>query len=114
MTPDPFWSTFDQLIKSSRIVIDRPRDSVHPRYPDLVYPLDYGYVADTVSGDGHGIDVWIGSQGSFELMGILCTFDTVKRDAEIKLLLGCIEAEVEIIRNFNPDNMRYLFIPKPI
>ncbi len=42
-----------------RLVIDRPLGSAHPRYPELIYPLNYGYIPDTVSDDGEEIDVYL-------------------------------------------------------
>lgn len=41
------------------IVIDRPLGSVHPKHSDIVYPVNYGYIPDTVSGDGEEIDVYL-------------------------------------------------------
>ena len=108
-----FWKTLTELIETNSIILDRPKGNAHPRYPDLVYPLDYGYIANTSAGDGDGIDVWIGSVQTKTLTGILCTFDRLKRDAEIKLLIGCTSEDVETIRNFNT-NMQTLFIPNPL
>lgn len=102
------------LVVSRPIVIDRPRGKAHPRNPDLIYPLDYGYVEGTLAADGDGIDVWIGSQDKRALTGIVCTYDTGDRDAEIKLLLGCTENDVRTIIDFIPDFMRYLYIPRPV
>ena len=107
-----FWQTITELATSNRIIVDRPKASAHPRYPDLIYPLDYGYLENTSAGDGDGIDVWIGSLDDRTLTGILCTFDKLKRDAEIKLLIGCTAEDVETIREFN-NEMRTLFIPNP-
>ena len=112
MANTAFWKSFAELIKTNSIVIDRPKGSAHPRYPDLIYPLDYGYLENTSAGDGDGIDVWIGSKGDKTLTGILCTFDKLKRDAEIKLLIGCTPEEVQIIQDFN-DAMQTLFMPNP-
>lgn len=39
--------------------IDRPLGSHHPRHPDLVYPLNYGEIPGTVSGDGNPIDAYV-------------------------------------------------------
>ena len=110
---DNYWQSLQDLIKESNIVIDRSRGVPHPRYPELIYPLDYGYIEGTTSGDGNGIDIWVGSLGGKALTGILCTFDTVKRDAEIKLLAGCNEQDIETILRFYTDFMRILYIPKP-
>lgn len=37
-----FWDAVDSLMANSKVVIDRPKGSCHPRYPHIVYPLDYG------------------------------------------------------------------------
>lgn len=108
-----FWQEFKQLIKTNKIIIDRPKGKPHPRYPDMIYPFDYGYLENTSAGDGDGIDVWIGTSKQKVLTGILCTFDTFKRDAEIKLLIGCSQDDIQIIREFN-DQMRTLYIPNPM
>lgn len=92
-----FWASLDRLVAESRIVIDRPRGTPHPRYPDFVYPLDYGYLDGTTAADGGGLDVWVGSQPDRAVTAIVCTVDLVKRDAEIKLLLGCTREEAQII-----------------
>ena len=108
-----FWDELTKLAKTNKIVIDRPKGAPHPRYPELIYPLDYGYLEGTTAGDGDGIDVWFGSFESKTLTGILCTFDKIKRDAEIKLLIGCTKDDIQTIRDFNGE-MRTLFIPNPL
>ena len=108
-----FWQTFVELAASNPITIDRPKGTAHPRFPELVYPLDYGYLENTSAGDGDGIDVWFGSIGNKTLTGILCTFDRLKHDAEIKLLIGCTTDDIMIIQGFNND-LPTLFIPNPM
>jgi inorganic pyrophosphatase len=41
------------------VTVDRPLGSRHPRHPDLVYPLNYGFVPGTRSGDGAPIDAYL-------------------------------------------------------
>jgi inorganic pyrophosphatase len=124
MTPEisdtSFWHSISQLLNTTKVYIDRRKGSSHPRYPEMTYPLDYGYLENTFSADGGGIDVWLGSSNSTErdvsakiLTGILCTFDTLKRDAEIKLLIGCTKEDLQVIRNFHQD-MHTLYIPNPL
>jgi inorganic pyrophosphatase len=107
-----FWQEMKQLVQANPVRIDRPKGSPHPRYPDVIYPLDYGYVENTTAADGGGIDVWLGSLGARTLTGILCTFDTLKRDMEIKILLGCTDADLETIQQFH-GAMYTLYIPNP-
>ncbi len=39
--------------------IDRPLGSSHPRYPDMIYPINYGYVDDIYAEDGEKQDVYL-------------------------------------------------------
>jgi inorganic pyrophosphatase len=75
--------------------------------------LDYGYLENTSASDGGGIDAWIGSLETKTLTGILCTFDTLKKDAELKILLGCNAQDVETIIAFHDHAMKILYIQKP-
>ena len=56
-----FWNAMDSLVKESEIVIDRPKGTAHPKYPDLIYKVDYVYLNGTSSMDGEGIYIWLGS-----------------------------------------------------
>ena len=98
---EAFWTYLEALICSSELVIDRPKGFSRPHAPAVVYPLDYGYLQGTSSSDGEGIDVWRGSLPEGHLDAVVCTVDVRKRDAEIKLLLGCTAAEKRTICNFH-------------
>lgn len=91
-----FWSALDELVLNSEIVIDRPKGTAHPKYPNFIYRLDYGYLKNTSSMDGDGIDVWVGS-GEQKIDAIMCIVDLMKRDSEIKILIGCNEEEKNIV-----------------
>lgn len=110
-----FWTLLDELVASSEVVIDRPKGGAHPRRPELIYPLDYGYLSGTTSGDGQGIDVWLGSSDRTQITSIVCTADLFKRDAELKLLLGCDQAEQQAIITFQNGypSFECLLVPRP-
>jgi len=93
---DAFWRLADRLVATHALVIDRPAGSRHPVYADLVYPLDYGYLDGTTASDGGGIDCWRGTLPDSVITGIIATVDVVKADAEVKLLIGCTESEMEM------------------
>ena len=40
-------------------IIDRPIGSHHPDYPDLIYPINYGYVEGVIAGDGDYQDAYV-------------------------------------------------------
>ena len=91
-----FWLALDKLVSESNIVIDRPKGSRHPKYPNCVYPVDYGYLENTTSMDGGGIDVYKGTSGN-NIDAIICTVDLLKKDSEIKILIGCSDEEKQVI-----------------
>ncbi len=95
MNNSSFWHMLDTLVNTSTLIIDRPKGSAHPRYPDFRYPLDYGYLEGTTSSDGMGIDVWVGSLPEKRMTALLCAVDLEKRDVETKLLLGCTPEEAQ-------------------
>lgn len=96
MNPE-FWAALEQLANDSEIVIDRPKGSAHPKYPDFIYRVDYGYLKNTSSMDGQGIDVWTGTDKNKRIDAVMCIVDLMKRDSEIKILIGCTEEEKEIV-----------------
>lgn len=110
---DEFWTFLDQLIAQSEVVIERPAHSAHPHFAEMIYPLDYGYLAQTQGTDGAEIDVWVGTLAEKTLVGVLVSVDLGKRDSEIKLLLGCRAAEIEQILVFmNQGALRALYVPR--
>ncbi len=104
---DGFWQALDELVARSEVVIDRPRGTVHPRYPDMRYEVDYGYLAGTRAMDSGGVDVWRGSDPAGTIDAVVCTVDLVKRDTEVKVLIGCTETEKDIVLRFHNDS-RYM------
>ena len=98
---DSFWNAIDTFVHESQLVIDRPKGTHHPRFPELVYPVDYGYLKNTTSMDGGGIDVWRGADASRKIDAIMCTVDLRKKDSEIKILIGCTHDEKKLILEFH-------------
>ncbi|MDR2066650.1 MAG: hypothetical protein LBP57_02290 [Endomicrobium sp.] len=88
---EDFFKTLEQWIEQNGISIDRPKGTPHPRFPNLIYPIDYGYINGTKSQDGSGIDLVKGDDESLKIVGIICALDPVKKDSEVKVLLNCTE-----------------------
>ena len=99
MAPDIDWLGWERLIAENGVTLDRPRGSRHPTWPEIVYPIDYGYVNGTVGADGEEVDVFVGTAGT-GLVGAILTRDHRKGDEELKLLLDCGPAEVYLVNGF--------------
>jgi inorganic pyrophosphatase len=91
-----YFFALQSIVDSSTVNIDRPKGSAHPRYPDYIYPLDYGFLDGSQSQAGGGIDVWCGTGDVAKISGVLLIADPVKRDSEIKILLGCDDEEMKL------------------
>jgi inorganic pyrophosphatase len=113
-TPD-FWTKLDRFVIENEIVIDRPRDSAHPRYPLIIYPCDYGYLEGTQTMDGGGVDVWVGRLADAAVTALICTVDLYKMDAELKILLGCTPEEGQaILQIHNQEGQAGILIWRPV
>lgn len=49
---------YSYIGKEITVKIDRPLGSKHPKH-DMVYPINYGYIPGTISGDGEELDCYI-------------------------------------------------------
>ena len=41
------------------VVVDLPLGSCHPEYPDLAYPVNYGFIPGILAGDGEEQDAYV-------------------------------------------------------
>lgn len=48
----------DYLNKIVEVKMDRPMGSKHPKI-GFIYPVNYGYIPNTVSGDGEELDAYV-------------------------------------------------------
>jgi inorganic pyrophosphatase len=114
MNKNQFWERLEALVIDNKVTIDRPKGSSHPNFAENIYPLDYGFIGKTQSGDNDEVDIWIGSQKPAILNGIICTIDELKRDIEIKILWGCTDEEMERVFGFhNSGSQSGILVKKP-
>ena len=96
-----FWQNLQDLVNRSKIIIDRPKGSCHPKFPEAsLYPLDYSILKGTTSMDGQSIDCFCGSLEGKIVVEILYTVDMMKKDSEIKILIDCTESEVDVVHEY--------------
>jgi hypothetical protein len=51
---------YSEVIGSTvECTMDRPMGTYHPRFPDIYYPINYGYVNGVMAGDGAEQDVYV-------------------------------------------------------
>jgi inorganic pyrophosphatase len=106
-----FWQYMERMVKSTSITIDRKKGSSHPRFKQVKYPVDYGFLDETFSIDGSGVDIWLGSGSSAHVNGCFITVDLENADCEVKIVLGCSNEEIRLLKAFhNNGGMRAKYI----
>ena len=62
--------------------------------------------------DGGGVDVWVGTDKEKKVDAIMCIVDLMKRDSEIKILIGCTEEEKRLVYQTHneSENMKGILI----
>ena len=48
----------DYINKIVKVKIDRPFGTKHPKH-GFIYPINYGYIPNTISGDGEELDCYV-------------------------------------------------------
>ncbi len=91
------------LGKKVEVIIDRPLGSKHPKY-DYYYPVNYGYIPDTISGDGEEIDAYVlGESNPIDrFCGIVIGVITRENDNEDKLVVA------DAINTYSKEQIRSL------
>lgn len=90
------------LGKLVTVKVDRPLNSIHPKHKNIIYKLNYGYIPDTVSGDGEELDAYIIGVKEpvthFEGMCIALIRRTEEDDDKLVIVPNGIELTDEEIR----------------
>lgn len=42
-----------------KVIVDRPIGTHHPKYEDMIYPVNYGYIPGVIAPDGEEQDAYI-------------------------------------------------------
>jgi len=94
------WEMWDGFIAMNGITIERPSGSAHPIYPDIIYPIDYGFVNGTLANDGEEVDIFVGTARAGGLVAAVFTHDPRKGDREVKFLYACTPREIYLVNGF--------------
>lgn len=79
----------DVIGKIVRVIVDRPIGSCHPSYPDMIYPVNYGFIEGVPGGDGEEQDAYIleVSDPVTEFTGEVCAVIHREDDNETKWIV---------------------------
>lgn len=98
----PELSFLNKLVK---VTVDRQLGTSHPRFPNIIYPINYGYIDGTIGGDGMPIDAYIIDQsitkGLEKYTGFVIAVVHRKNDKENKLIVSSKDAYKAFFTNFS-------------
>ncbi len=84
------------LGREVKAIVDRPVGAPHPKYSDLLYPVNYGYIEGMMGGDGEPLDAYI--LGVYEPLkcytGVAVALIHRKDDVEDKLVVAPMGVEI--------------------
>jgi len=96
-----FWQKIDTIFFSNKLVISKKKNEKHDIYTNLIYPVEYGYLDDTLP-VASGICVYKGSLKATAVDAVVIAADILKKDIEVKLLIGCTpDEELQILQFLN-------------
>ena len=78
------------LGKEVTVKVDRALGSAHPKYPDLIYPINYGYIESMIAPDGDPQDAYIlgVAEAVDSLCGVVLAIIVRRNDVESKLIVA--------------------------
>jgi tetratricopeptide (TPR) repeat protein len=79
-----------------KVMVDRPLGSYHPKYKDLFYPINYGFIEGVIAPDGE--EDWFDDEGNWTEAGIAVLGSQVQA-LEIYKQLEKIEPSAELYNN---------------
>lgn len=107
-----FWQKLDTLFLSSEIEIARPKMTRHPKYLNLIYPVDYGYLKDTGTQDRR-VSLFRGSLKQPSIQTIVVLVDILKKDLEVKVLVGCdADEELQVFQFLNQTEFQKVIVAR--
>ncbi len=93
-----FWQKIDTLYSSASLEIIHHKGEYHDEYADMVYPVDYGRLKE--ANNENGVCVYKGTQKHTAVKAVVVAVDILKRDLDVKILIGCNEEEEEAVLRF--------------
>lgn len=106
------------LNQTIKVKIDRPLGSKHPKH-GFIYPVNYGYIPNTISGDGEELDCYI--LGIFEplnsFIGKCIAIIHRINDDDDKLIIvpedrNYTDSEIEVLIEFQEKFFKHEIIRK--
>lgn len=91
-----FWQKVDTLFLSGSIIQTKKKGEAHDTFKNLVYPVDYGKIADLQD----DISVYLGSGARSQITGLVIAADILSKELDVKVLAGCTEDEVDQVLHF--------------
>ena len=95
-----FWQKVDSLYITGGFTRTKKKGEVHDRFKNLIYPVDYGRVADLKGVSENGVSVYAGSGNRNTVSALVIAADILAKELDVKILAGCTEEEIDTVLRF--------------
>ncbi|MCR5373489.1 MAG: Inorganic pyrophosphatase [Solobacterium sp.] len=95
-----FWQKVDTLFLLGRVNIEKHKGDTHPIYANMIYPVDYGHLNETLSITDKGLSVYVGTRRPATVTSLIVAVDILEKSMDVKMLVGCTEEETNDILHF--------------
>ena len=100
------------LGKSFTVKTDRPIGTAHPKHPEIIYPVNYGFVPDLFAGDGEEQDVYIlGVDEPVDEINV--TIVAIVFRSALPFATNAISARLSIFRSSSTPRPLTLYMKRP-
>lgn len=94
-----FWSMLEGMVERNGFVINNLRNSKHPEYINIQFPVAHGYIGGTHIDKYHCLNIFVGTKDDEKINGVICVIDTLQGEVSMKVIYNCTDEEVKNVCN---------------
>ncbi|MBP3891811.1 MAG: Inorganic pyrophosphatase [Solobacterium sp.] len=95
-----FWQKIDTFFLSGNLKVLRKKGETHPKFSNMIYPVDYGRLVDISGTNPEGVSVYLGSNSRNTITAVIVAADILEKSLDVKLVAGCTEEEENAVLHF--------------
>lgn len=95
-----FWQKLDALYLSGDFKIIYRKGQVHPRFPELIFPCDYGHIETIKKENENAMSVRVLKGSGSSVDGLVVVANVLDKEIEPILLVGLTEQENDEVLEF--------------
>lgn len=97
-----FWQKIDTFFLSGQLKVLHKKGETHPKFSNMIYPVDFGRLTDISGTNPDGVSVYLGSNERNTVTCLIVAADILEKSLDVKILARCTEEEeIEVLHFLN-------------